>query len=196
LYAALELRFGIEARLQELLEAQRHISEKKKKGWQIAKLSKNLKKAFRGGDRVTEIEITDPQSGESLAKFFYTPVSPKLEKMGQKLGDLLHAMKKVRNDDDPWWEKTRRYLEQIADELARATAGTLLGPPLRKKGSDRVDLTTEIVDGTDAHESIRVLKHAGKQLIFGVKRHKGFPDELQVGATFEGRNRSDHPVDE
>ena len=53
-YAAFELRCGIEARMQQYLEAQKQISAKKRNGWQIAKLAKNIERIFRTGDKIAK----------------------------------------------------------------------------------------------------------------------------------------------
>jgi hypothetical protein len=49
-YAAFELRCGIEARLQEYLEVQGHLSKKQKQGWRIADLGNKASRAFSTGD--------------------------------------------------------------------------------------------------------------------------------------------------
>jgi hypothetical protein len=49
-YAAFELRCGIEARMQEYLHAWDHVSKKKRNGWRIAELGRNIERAFRARD--------------------------------------------------------------------------------------------------------------------------------------------------
>ena len=128
-YAAFELRCGIEARLQEYLEVQEHLSEKRKQGWRIAELSKNLKRAFDDGDKIIEIGISDNKSSET-ATLYYTPVRASLKKNGQQLGNYLHPMKKYKLAGDVWWKHFCELLESTYQELKAATTGTLLGPPL------------------------------------------------------------------
>jgi hypothetical protein len=128
-YAAFELRCGTEARLQEYLEVQEHLSEKRKQGWRIAELSKNLKRAFDDGDKIIEIGISDNKSSET-ATLYYTPVRASLKKNGQQLGNYLHPMKKYKLAGDVWWKHFCELLESTYQELKAATTGTLLGPPL------------------------------------------------------------------
>ncbi len=45
-YAALEVRSGIEARMQEYLEVWDHIAKKKKRGWRIVDLGRNVENSF------------------------------------------------------------------------------------------------------------------------------------------------------
>ena len=128
-YAAFELRCGIEARLQEYLEVQEHLSEKRREGWRIAELSKNLKRAFDDGDKIIEFGISDAKSGERIT-LYYTPVRASLKKNGQQLGNYLHPMKKFKVTGDVWWKHFRELLESTYQGLKLATTGILLGPSL------------------------------------------------------------------
>ncbi len=129
-YAALELRCGIEVRMRQYLEAQSHISKKMKKGWQIARLAKNIEKVFKSGDKVVEFAIYDREGRNLLDVLYYTPVNAKLRKMGEQLGNYLHAMETRRPREDPWWAQTRNFFEDVYTELKKANFGTLIGVPL------------------------------------------------------------------
>src|SRR5271165_6848988 len=128
-YAAFELRCGIEARLQEYLAVQEHLSKKRKDGWRINELGKNLKRAFDDGDKIIELGFSNNKSGETVA-CYYTPVKASLKKSGQQLGNFLHPMKKFKSIDDVWWKHFRELLLSTYQGLKLATTGTLLGPPL------------------------------------------------------------------
>ena len=65
-YAAFEIRCGIEARMSEYLHAQKHISDKKKKGWKIAQLARNIEDAFRIGEKKAIIQIVDAKTQEQV----------------------------------------------------------------------------------------------------------------------------------
>ena len=58
-YAAFELRCGIEARLQQYLEAQREKTRKIKQGWRIAKLARHVERRFKTGDKVVTSGLSD-----------------------------------------------------------------------------------------------------------------------------------------
>ena len=131
-YAALELRAGVESRMQEYLEAHRHISKKKKKGWQIAKLGRSIEQAFRLGDKVAEITVIEVESKSRIALLYYTPVKDTLNKKAGRLGDYLHAISFQKVSNDKWWLTFRTLLEQTVDELSEATEGVLLGPPMMR----------------------------------------------------------------
>src|ERR1700761_2042601 len=51
LYAALEIRLGVEARMREYLQQIEHIPQREKKHWEIAKLRRSLNNAYKTGDK-------------------------------------------------------------------------------------------------------------------------------------------------
>src|SRR5262245_52711386 len=116
-YAAFELRAGIEARMQEYLHAQESVAQYKKEAWQIKKLGQYLEDAFAIGNRIVQIAIVDEDNRELIDVLYYTPVTSELQRNGQRLGELLHAMAKFRVDDDPWWRGTRAFLGGVAAAL-------------------------------------------------------------------------------
>lgn len=179
-YAAFELRAGIEARMQEYLDVHRHISNKKKKGWQIAKLGRAVEQAFQTGDKVVEITAIEPDSNEIIACFYYTPVKAALRKKAQRLGLYLHAIKEKKVLNEEWWSTFRILLKQIIKELGEATEGMLLGPPLIQRSTGQVNM---IVTGI-TNEGMKFLtkKMAPKQeIVFKVRYHSRLPKGAQQG---------------
>lgn len=145
-YAAFELRAGIQARMQQYLQAQESIAQRKKNDWKLGKLERTLEDVFQIGDRIAEVAVYDPQAGEFIATLYYTPVTSELRRNGEHLGELLHAMQQFRPDDDSWWQNTRDFLEKVRRQLATACAGTLLAPLLREPGSDKVVMRAEMFE--------------------------------------------------
>lgn len=178
-YAAFELRCGIERRMQEYLDAWDHISEKAKQGWQIAKLAKNIEKAFKVGDKVVEVVIKNSETEPPLYVFYYTPVSLKLRKMGKKLGDLMHAMKKFMPESDRWWENTRNHLEQVYVELKKANRGILLGPPLINKKTGHMNMIT-MIKREGGTEVIKNSAPVGKIILYKVRYLEDIPEQVIV----------------
>jgi hypothetical protein len=150
-YAAFELRCGIEARLSEYLEAAEHVSRKKKSGWRVAELGRNVERAFKIGNKIACVAFHEEAAGNLIVRFYYTPVTPKLRNEAEKLGNYLHRAKKHHDADDPFWRTFRSELEDIASELDVASRGTLLAPPLRKGGSDLLDLKLQIPNTAEAN---------------------------------------------
>lgn len=85
-YAAFEVRCGIEARMEEYLEVHEHISKKKRRGWRVAELAKNIEDAFRTGQWDTVLRVRGPQTTELLLETRYTPVKKSLQKKAEKWG--------------------------------------------------------------------------------------------------------------
>lgn len=152
-YAAYELRCGIEARLQEYLEVQQENTARIKQGWQIAKLNAHLKKHFNSGDKVIRIKNTDRRSNEVWV-WLYTPVTAKLRKMDEKLGNYLHATVTYRRPEDAWWSVTRRFIEAVAEELTNATSGNLLGAPLLNPATREIRANVEARPGEDVNRYV------------------------------------------
>lgn len=146
-YAAFELRCGIEARLREYLDVQEAVSEKKKSGWKIAQLAKDLERVFDVGDKAVKISIYSRDRRDLLYEFLYTPVTSGLRKKGQQLGDHLHASKSYHCPDDSWWRELRELLEATYRDLERANSGTMIGVPLREPGTSKVRFFTEVPPG-------------------------------------------------
>ncbi len=180
-YAALELRSGIEARMVEYLREWQHISKKKKRGWRIADLGKSVE-AFRVGNKIVRWAVQDGVSGDVLVIFYYTPVTPTLQKHGERLGNYLRAMKRFRGQKDPWWRELREDLEMIAAQLEVANRGTLLGPPLMRGRTGEVDTTFEFPPGTDPVALLKTIKNSGNQAIVDVSYLDRLPHLLEPEA--------------
>jgi hypothetical protein len=173
-YAAFELRCGIEARMQEYLGAQSHISKSKKSGWKIAKLGKTIERAFKLGDRIARIIITDSSTNETLQTLYYTPVTLSLRKSGQQLGDFLHAIQDHRKLDDLWWKSRRSFLESIYAELEKSNSGTLLGPPIvNPKGEIQLQVENGINGAGIANQ--QKLSYVGRKVVMKVDYIDTFP---------------------
>lgn len=146
-YAAFELRCGIEVRMSEYLEVWGHISKKKKKGWRIAEMHRNVEEAFRIGNKIIRWAVHNRADDSLIICLYHTPVTTKLKNDGERLGNYLHSMKKLRAPNDAWWVRFRAELTDTAARLRTATTGTLLGPPLVKLGTKNVDMKMELPPG-------------------------------------------------
>lgn len=143
-YAAFEIRCGIEARMQEYLEVQQHVSKKKRQGWQVAKLARNIEDVFRLGEKEAVLRVRDKQTREVILEARYTPVTKSLQKKAEVLGNVLHAAKKYHAPDGPHWKKFRSDLETAVSELEHANSGRLLGPLLLHPNRKHVDMKLEL----------------------------------------------------
>jgi hypothetical protein len=140
-YAALDLRFGIEARLYEYIDPvfkSNNISSEDIREYVATRLLTEFTRAEPDAERRMILRSLKSGTDEVLAEFEYTPVTKKLAKMHGKLGEMLHY-KFFRNNKN-WMMKSRLqfggksladfrvFLDEVANELAEATRGTLLGP--------------------------------------------------------------------
>ena len=141
-YAALQLRFGIEARLNEYLKpALKSIGKESKQisDYVATKLLKRLIAIDPDADRQSTLRITSEQDGHSV-KMQFTPVSKRLASIHGQLGELLHYKFFINNEHwmirKPFGGNPHRSLPDFLpllkagiNELQQATSGTLLGSP-------------------------------------------------------------------
>ena len=142
LYAALELRFGIEARLNEYLgPALKTIGKDRKdiSEYVATKLLKRLLTLEPDAGRASTSRITNEQSGHATVLQF-TPVSARLAAIHGQLGELLHF--KFFMNNEHWMMRKalggtpHRCIADYVDllnegigELEHATSGSLTSNP-------------------------------------------------------------------
>jgi hypothetical protein len=166
-YAAFEIRCGVEARMQEYLEVQEHISKKKRQGWKVAQLARNIEDAFRIGQKDAVVLVRDPVSKEVLLEVRYTPVKKSLHKRSETLGNYLHSAKKLHPSDSPFWDQFRRELELAVAELEHANSGNLLGPMLLCPNGE-IDMKLELPNN-EASQWAKKLLFKGAQKVLEVR---------------------------
>jgi hypothetical protein len=138
-YAALELRCGIEARVQQYLDAREDIAKHKKKGWRLATSEKELNRVSKSIFGIAEV-ILSADDASGLARLFYTPVRQSLVRAGEQLGELLHRIRSNREHSDPWWGDVRNKLETTFTALEFASLGTLLAPPMQSPNKNQIHI--------------------------------------------------------
>ena len=178
-YAAFELRAGVEARMSEYLEVQQYVSEKLKRGWQIAMLGKGIDRAFQLGNKLARFSYREADGDDELFVLYYTPVSKALQRNAQQLGDYLHRQKRFRPDNDEWWNIFRRKLERTSELLCRSCTGTMLGPPLMRSTKE-VQTFVEVVEGcpVDVSQHLR----AGSKFVAVISYPARFPTRFEHNA--------------
>jgi len=152
-YAAFELRCGVEARMRRYLDAHGKITQLRSRGWEIAKMAKQLENANLR-DRACRMRVFDVAQQRNL-EFCYIPVSSDLEKMAERLGDYLHCPRHWHDDDHPWWEETRKRLEKVYDELEYVCRGNLMGIPLLNPKTNKVHIEFETSDREGIEQAVR-----------------------------------------
>lgn len=141
-YAALELRFGIEARLNEYIAPALKAIGKTPKDvpeYVATSLLTKLARIDPTSEQSATLRFTSEQTGDSSVAH-YTPVSRRLAAIHGQLGELLHYKFFVKNEHcllrKPLGGNPHRsipdfvvLLNEGVAELERATSGTLLGNP-------------------------------------------------------------------
>ena len=141
-YAALELRFGIEARLNEYLAPALKAIRKEPKAvpeYVATKLLNKLAEIDPTSEQLSTLRTTSEQTGNSFMAH-YTPVSRRLAAIHGQLGEVLHYKFFVKNEHwlfrMPLGGNPHRsipdflvLLNEGVAELEKATAGKLLGNP-------------------------------------------------------------------
>jgi hypothetical protein len=148
IYAALELRCGVEARLREYIETIDHIPKAQKKEWAVAKLGRSIESAYRTGDKIMIFTIIFPEDGAQL-RLTYTPVSKRLQDIAKRLGDYLHAPRPSEIENPAWWQQLRDLLKEAYPLLMLACSGELIGLPLIHRPTNRLNVHV-LLSGDDA----------------------------------------------
>jgi len=76
----------------------------------------------------------------------YTPVTPELREIGEKLGNYLHAPKSKDLIDLDQWKDFEQLLERGFELLEYSCKGNLLGVPLKEPRSSRVVFNMVVSD--------------------------------------------------
>lgn len=181
-YAAFELRCGIEARMSEYLEVWEHISKKKKKGWRIAEMGRNVEQAFKTGNKIVRWAVHDKETNDLIVCLYYTPVTSALKKSGKKLGNYMHSMKRYKASSDQFWIKFRNDLENTYEKLALANTGTLLGPPLLKSSTGQVDMKVELPGEDDSKNLLSPIMASGKEIKVNLSYISHLPKPIESQA--------------
>ena len=125
-YAALELRCGVEARLQAHAAVAHGISKTQAEHWEIKKLSRTLDEAFGLGDSLLIVLVT--MNDGRACQFMYAPVSTRLQEIAKRCGDYLRAIHPDRVDKTEFWTKLRSMVEEGCHLLNLACSSEILRP--------------------------------------------------------------------
>lgn len=151
IYAALELRCGVEARLREYIDTIDHIPKAQKKEWAVAKLGRSIESAYRTGDKIMIFTIIFSEDGAQL-QLMYTPVSKRLQDIAKRLGDYLHAPRPSEIENPAWWQQLRNLLAEAYPLLKLACTGELVGLPLIHRPTNR--LKAQVLLSSDDPRSV------------------------------------------
>lgn len=124
-YAAFELRCYVETRQDDYINAQKEYAKSIPKAYKIGVQGKVLERIFDNKQiQFFAFSISDNEVFEC----YHVPVSPKLRKEAEWLGNLLHAQMKFHLADDPWWLTVREKLLAIYRLAWTCAQGNLPSP--------------------------------------------------------------------
>lgn len=176
IYAAIELRLGVEARLQKYNEALEEFNLKKKHGWKIKSLDKHLDSKFHTGKKITEIWIIDAETERVKGVLYHTPLSKVLVKNAEKIGDLLHANNLYKTQKDNWNKETKELLELTYLELHKTNRGTLLAPMLWNPKTGESKMFIEAYEGYDPTKIVEMYGAEGTINTIKIEYSDNYPD--------------------
>ena len=156
LYATLELRCGVEARMKEYLDPLEHIPKAHKKEYSVVKLGKAVDNAFQAKDQIAIFTICFPDGSEEIS-LRYIPVPKRLQDIAARAGDALHFPGEAKIEDPLWWHSLRQVIEEGSNWLAWVATGDLIGMPLLNRKTKQTSLRIHIGDEDQRSASLRRL---------------------------------------
>lgn len=177
LYAALELRLGIEARLHEYLDAAEKYAVLKKRGWKISKLSQDFERVFETGTQIASFEVLG-EDKSSLKTLLFTPVTARAKQIAQRLGDYLHYSEGFRPKQEAWRNGLKSLVQEGIKELEISTTGTFLAPPMWNPATGEANIFMEVLPGESIESVKKMLGEIGKTITVKVNYHDSLPIRL------------------
>ena len=144
-------------------------------------MHRDVETAFRVGNKTVRWAMYSKSGDRPVLILYHTPVTESLKKSGEKLGNYLHCMKKFYKEEDAWWTQFRQELESVTFQLRLATSGTLLGPPLMKPETNKIDMKLEIPPGYEADSILSEIAN-GRETTLKVSYHDSLPDRIEKEA--------------
>lgn len=129
LYAALELRMGVEARLVETVQAIDGLTVAQRRQWKVVHLAKTLQAVnWSNGDDILVMLCHLREPDETL-ELHYFPVTSRLTEIVGRLGDFLHRNERIVSDQTAVHRELSALVRDGYGQLLMANSGELLGLP-------------------------------------------------------------------
>lgn len=131
-YAAFELRCFVEARQDDYLDAQKEYARSIPKAHRIGAQGKALDRIF---DNRSIQSFRFAVTGGEFFQGYHVPVSLKLRRESEWLGNLLHAQMKWRAPEDEWWAAIRQRLVDLYRLAWTCAQGNMPSPAFIVNGN-------------------------------------------------------------
>lgn len=145
LYATLELRCAVEARMKEYLDSLDHIPRAHKKEYSVVKLGRTVDKAFQVKEQIGLFTISYPDDEQEVT-LRYIPVPKRLQDITARAGDALHFPGEANAADPQWWERLRATIEEGYAWFAFVATGDLMGLPLINRKTKQTTMRLFILE--------------------------------------------------
>ncbi|SDB11437.1 hypothetical protein SAMN05660653_00536 [Desulfonatronum thiosulfatophilum] len=142
LYAALELRLSIEARLHDYAERAGEFIRIPDNVWQIKELRKRVSSVFSASEKPLSLRLVNKKDKKKV-EIFYVPVSTHVQKIGQRLGDYLHSASLAKLSKPAQFDAFCELVKDGIMEMEFVHTGILRGPPLQR-GDGSITLSLEM----------------------------------------------------
>ncbi|WP_326538484.1 hypothetical protein [Pseudorhodoferax sp.] len=147
LYAALELRMGVEARLAESVLAVEGLSPAQRRQWKVVHLASTLQSVkWSNGDDILVMlyHLEDPAETFQLN---YFPVSKRLTETVGRLGDYLHRNERIVADPAAVHSELTTLVREGYGDLLMAGSSEMLGLPQLDPSNGTLNVILKFPDG-------------------------------------------------
>jgi hypothetical protein len=165
-YASLELRCGIESRLQQHASVAVGVSKGQASAWEITKLGRTLETAFGLGDAMLVVLLN--MADGRTCQFVYVPVSARLREIGKRCGDYLHSLKPERAYVEEFWAELRSLVTEGCGLLEMACSSEILRPTIESgfhfhlaPEDPRTSVINDLIAGSPGHFSVVTITPTG-----------------------------------
>ncbi|WP_347249948.1 hypothetical protein [Zoogloea sp.] len=165
-YSALELRCGIEARLKEHVAVADGVSKRQINEWKIRNLGRTIEGSFGLGDSMLLVFLT--MSDGRVCQFMYAPVTARLQEIGEKCGDYLHAIHPDRLAKSGFWDEFRSLVTEGCHLLELACSSEILKPTVHSglhfclpPDDQRMGIVQDLIGGAPGQFSTATITPTG-----------------------------------
>ncbi|MES2634902.1 MAG: hypothetical protein V4669_18170 [Pseudomonadota bacterium] len=163
LYAALELRLGVEMRLAESVQAVDGLTVAQRRQWKVVHLANTLQTVkWSNGDDVLVMlcHLKDP---DETFELHYFPVTKRLTETVGRLGDFLHRNERLVSDQAAVHRELTTLVKEGYGDLLMASSGELLGLPQLDPKTGSLNVILKFPNGDPRAAALQEAFKSGRQ---------------------------------
>jgi hypothetical protein len=163
LYAALELRLGVEARLAESVQAVSGLSAAQRRQWKVVHLASTLEaNKWSNGDDILVMLYHLKEPDESI-ELHYFPVSKRLQEIVMRLGAFMHRNERFLTEAEGAHAELRALVKEGFGALSMANSGELLGLPQVDPQTHQLGVILKFPDGDPRAAALKEAFRVGRK---------------------------------